>query len=362
MLVVMFLARVEAQLVVSEENETVCGDEECLVISKCPAVLKLVFKVKAGDPAARSQLLRSQCGFEKSLPKVCCPRSVPESSTGRPRIFQNSNFSSLNSDSCGTRTALTFRITLGQDAVGGQFPWLGALMYRDRRGLGVPLCGATLISSQHLITAAHCDSSQGGFRLSSVRLGQVDLSAPVTLPGLEINIEKVVSHQSFTNNPVAIFDIALVKMERPVTFTDMIRPICVYQENEEKEVVEGELIVAGWGRTEKSRSSSVLQFTSLQEVEREECEAMYREAGQAGRLGPLTEGLAVLPSQLCASGEDQTDSCSGDSGGPLMARTDKWYLTGLVSFGTNECDSSLPGVYTRVSFFLDWILETLRNT
>ena len=57
-----------------------------------------------------------------------------------------------------------------------------------------------------------------------------------------------------------------------------------------------------------------------------------------------------------------TDSCSGDSGGPLMARTDKWYLTGLVSFGTNECDSSLPGVYTRVSFFLDWILETLRNT
>merc|ERR1719204_734502 len=198
-MVVMVHARVEGQLVVSEENETVCGDEECLVISKCPAVLKLVFKVKAGDPAARSQLLRSQCGFEKSLPKVCCPRAVPESSTGRPRIFQNSNtlpasvttstdpspfttsttstttttssptsptsipstvsnFSSLNSDLCGTRTALTFRITLGQDAVGGQFPWLGALMYRDRRGVGVPLCGATLISTQHLITAAHCDS------------------------------------------------------------------------------------------------------------------------------------------------------------------------------------------------------------
>ena len=71
----------------------------------------------------------------------------------------------------------------------------------------------------------------------------MDLSAPVTLPGLEINIEKVVSHQSFTNNPVAIFDIALVKMERPVTFTDMIRPICVYQESQEEEVVEGELVV-----------------------------------------------------------------------------------------------------------------------
>merc|ERR1719495_25161 len=81
-MVMVVLARVEAQLVVSDENETVCGERECLVISKCPAVLKLVFKVKAGDPAARSQLLRSQCGFEKSLPKVCCPRDVPESITG----------------------------------------------------------------------------------------------------------------------------------------------------------------------------------------------------------------------------------------------------------------------------------------
>ena len=46
MMVVMVLARVEAQLVVSEENETECGEGECLVISKCPAVLKLVFKVR----------------------------------------------------------------------------------------------------------------------------------------------------------------------------------------------------------------------------------------------------------------------------------------------------------------------------
>ena len=201
--------------------------------------------------------------------------------------------------------------------------------------------------------------SQSGFRLSTVRLGQVDLQAPVSLPGLEVAIQQVVSHPSFTNNPVAVYDIALVKMERPLAFTDMIRPICVFQDVED---VERELVVAGWGRTEKARSSSVLQFTSLEQVEREDCEAEYREAGQQGRLGPLTDGLAILPSQLCARGEDKTDSCSGDSGGPLMSRADKWYLTGLVSFGTNECDSSLPGVYTSVSFFYDWILETLQNT
>ena len=68
------------------------------------------------------------------------------------------NFSSLNWPKCGTRTALTFRITLGEEASAGQFPWLGSLIYRNRRGVAVPLCGATLISQQHLITAAHCDS------------------------------------------------------------------------------------------------------------------------------------------------------------------------------------------------------------
>ena len=36
-----------------------------------------------------------------------------------------------------------------------------------------------------------------------------------------------------------------------------------------------------------------------------------------------------------------------------------WFLTGVVSFGTNACDSSLPGVYTRTSSFLPWLLDTL---
>ena len=36
-----------------------------------------------------------------------------------------------------------------------------------------------------------------------------------------------------------------------------------------------------------------------------------------------------------------------------------WFLTGVVSFGTNACDSSLPGVYTRTSSFLAWLRDTL---
>ena len=40
------------------------------------------------------------------------------------------------------------------------------------------------------------------------------------------------------------------------------------------------------------------------------------------------------------------DSCSGDSGGPLIqqANTDTpWFLVGVVSFGTSKCGTGTPG-------------------
>ena len=38
---------------------------------------------------------------------------------------------------------------------------------------------------------------------------------------------------------------------------------------------------------------------------------------------------------------------------------ERWYLLGVVSFGTNTCDSSLPGVYSRLTSFIPWILDNV---
>ena len=57
------------------------------------------------------------------------------------------------------------------------------------------------------------------------------------------------------------------------------------------------------------------------------------------------------------------DSCNGDSGGPLIYRefTDEpWHQIGLVSFGTSICGKGVPGVYTRVAEYMDWIESKLR--
>lgn len=53
------------------------------------------------------------------------------------------------------------------------------------------------------------------------------------------------------------------------------------------------------------------------------------------------------------------------SGGPLMCyntvgNIPYWYLAGVVSYGPVECGlENVPGVYSRVSSFLQWISENM---
>lgn len=72
-------------------------------------------------------------------------------------------------------------------------------------------------------------------------------------------------------------------------------------------------------------------------------------------------GVALLNSQVCAGGVSKKDSCTGDSGGPLMApdRThteERIVLYGIVSFGPTQCGvGNIPGIYTRVADYIEWI-------
>jgi secreted trypsin-like serine protease len=55
---------------------------------------------------------------------------------------------------------------------------------------------------------------------------------------------------------------------------------------------------------------------------------------------------------------------SFQGGGPLMNEAelgnDKFILLGLVSFGPRQCGlSNFPGVYTRVSSYMEWILKNI---
>ena len=111
--------------------------------------------------------------------------------------------------------------------------------------------------------------------------------------------------------------------------------------------------VAGWGTlVEGGSTSKVLRAVRVQTMTVQECKKPY----------PW-----VSEKQLCAGiyRRGGKDSCQGDSGGPLWwtdEETKKAYLVGVVSNGRGCARPEFPGVYTRVSHYFNWILDTMSRS
>lgn len=224
-------------------------------------------------------------------------------------------------------------------------------------------CGGSLISKNFILTAAHCVDSgslPAGWKPINIRLGEWDLSTDLDCyendcsdPHKNFAIEKVIVHDEYDSGSNSKpNDIALVKLAEHVTFTDFIRPLCLpWTESLQKKSYAGiGLDVAGWGKTEQSNVSSRKMKTMVKEVDINDCLSAYRNLA-----------VSVNRKQLCAGGEYGIDTCRGDSGGGLVGLDlthirPLYVAVGVVSFGPVPCgQAGIPGVYTRVSEFVEWI-------
>lgn len=194
-----------------------------------------------------------------------------------------------------------------------------------------PFCGGTLIGKNLAVTAAHCVSDASG--PIEVWLGVSDLkSRPES-----IRVEAVRVHPQYHNRRFQ-HDVALLFLER-----DEGRETARISA---KGRADEPLRLFGFGNTSRKGHTypDQIQSAYVNELPGYECEALG---------GPYK---FVIGEQICASAP-LSDSCDGDSGGPLLLKGE---LYGLVSWGTGCGDPTQPGVYTRAASYREWI-ETERN-
>ncbi|KAL0102967.1 hypothetical protein PUN28_018341 [Cardiocondyla obscurior] len=249
-------------------------------------------------------------------------------------------------EECGVINSGKYRVVGGEEALPGRWPWMAAIFLHSARRTEF-WCGGSLIGPRHILTAAHCtrDQRQRPFaaRQFTVRLGDIDLerddepSSPETYTVKEIHAHPDFSRVGFYN------DIAILELTRTVRRSPYVIPICLPQ-TRGKPFAGARPTVVGWGTTYYGGKESTVQRQAVLPVWRnEDCNAAY--------FQPITSKF------LCAGySQGGKDACQGDSGGPLMLQIKgHWTQIGIVSFGNKCGEPGYPGVYTRVSEFIDWI-------
>lgn len=202
-------------------------------------------------------------------------------------------------------------------------------------------CGGSLIDSEWVLSAAHC----AGYA-THVEIGRHNLAnGGESYESLQVEYEVV--HPGFDSCTLSN-DVMLVKLKEPSSYT----PVALNNEtNSSITENNADVTVMGWGTTSRGGSTSdVLLEVELDVVSNDICNDQY--------------GNEEITNDMMCAARDGKDSCQGDSGGPLIKKgssVEEDVQVGIVSWGYGCADPRYSGVYSRVSYLYDWIIEN-QNT
>lgn len=262
------------------------------------------------------------------------------------------------------------RIVGGENAKENAWKWVGYFYG----------CGSTLIAADWAVTAAHCCTIPAWyFRDKPLCFGRD--KRLVEEEGEQCaEIAEIVQHPSYDRTETVLNDICLIRLDRKLNYNAIVQPVCLPNQGESIETLSPDVVgeqdgannncyVAGWGYREENQYGSlplVLQDTKINILRNETCDSAYTEMLSTGEMIHY-----FRPTEMSCAGHlgGEVDACQGDSGGPMICLEESSsipghfnpVLRGVVSWGEGCARQGKPGVYARVSNYIDWISDTIRD-
>nr|NP_611971.1 uncharacterized protein Dmel_CG3650 [Drosophila melanogaster]AAF47281.1 uncharacterized protein Dmel_CG3650 [Drosophila melanogaster] len=202
---------------------------------------------------------------------------------------------------------------------------------------GTFYCGGSLVTSSHVVTAAHCLKGYQASRIT-VQGGVSKLSQS----GVVRRVARYFIPNGFSSSSLN-WDVGVIRLQSALTGSGITTiPLCQVQWNPGNY-----MRVSGWGTTRYGNSSpsNQLRTVRIQLIRKKVCQRAY-------------QGRDTLTASTFCARTGGKDSCSGDSGGGVIFKNQ---LCGIVSWGLGCANAQYPGVYTSVHRVRSFILRSIKK-
>lgn len=158
---------------------------------------------------------------------------------------------------------------------------------------------------------------------------------------------KVVLHPKVAGTRPRVFNVALIFLNEPVTFSDYISPVCISKDIDTN-ILGKTFYAVGFGVDHAGSISPMKKHIAMVGLDDATCQRFFRDTMNKGKAGKF----------FCARGNGLETPCRYDK--PLYVKVDdRWYLQAMSStfkvFKNKLCRPRAPVLYEDVTRFADWI-------